>query len=230
MQYTTSKGTLHNVDARTLLALTPDASIDCVVTDPPYRTISGGNAPSPLHGYAASVLSRNDGRVFDHNAIEPGDYMPALFRVLKPGTHAYVMTNVLNLTATIDAARAAGFHFSNLLIWEKNNVNANRWYMKNTELTVFLQKKPAVPINDCGSKQIFKCDNPRNKSHPTEKPVALMSHYITNSTAPGGLVLDPFAGTGSTLLAASQAGRRFIGCEIDPVWYLAACGRLYNDQ
>lgn len=226
MQFNTRHGILHNANALNVLALTPSESIDCVVTDPPYRTISGGNAPSPLHGYASSVLSRNDGRVFDHNDINPWDYMGELWRVLKPGTHAYVMSNVLSLRTMLDAASVAGFSFSNLLIWEKNNANANRWYMKNTELTLFLHKKPSVPINNCGSKQIFKCDNPRNKSHPTEKPVALMRHYIENSTTPGGLVLDPFAGTGSTLLAAAEAGRRFIGCEIDPAYYLGACGRL----
>lgn len=226
MRFDTLMGTLHCDNALNVLATIPDASIDCVVTDPPYRTISGGNASTGRNGFPASVLSRNDGRVFDHNNIEPSQYMGELFRVLKPGTHAYIMTNVLMLTATIDAARAAGFHFSNLLIWEKNNANANRWYMKNTELTLFFQKSPAIKINNCGSKQIFKADNPRNKSHPTEKPVTLMRHYIENSTSPGQMVLDPFAGTGATLLAAAHGWRKFIGVEMDPQYYLAACGRL----
>lgn len=223
-----ASGILYNCDALALLAMLPDASIDCVVTDPPYRTIAGGNAPNERNGFPSSVLSRNDGKIFDHNTVRPGDYMPLLFRVLKPATHAYVMTNILNLTATIEAARAAGFHFSNLLIWEKNNANANRWYMKNTELTVFLHKKPAVSINNCGSKQIFKFDNPRNKRHPTEKPVELMRHYIENSTQPGQVVLDPFAGAGAAPLAAVLTGRRWIGIEIDPAWYLTACGRLWG--
>lgn len=230
MRFDTLTGSLHCDNALNVLATIPDEFFDCVVTDPPYRTISGGNAPTHLNGFRQSVLSRNDGKVFDHNNIDPSDYMPHLFRVLKRGTHAYVMTNVLMLTATIQAARNAGFHFSNLLIWEKNNANANRWYMKNTELTLFLQKPPAIKINNCGSKQIFRCDNPRNKSHPTEKPVALMRHYVENSTAPGGLILDPFAGTAATLLAASQAGRRFVGVEIDPAYYLAACGRLTTGE
>ena len=225
-----NSGILHNANALHVLALTPSESVDCVVTDPPYRTIAGGNAPNNVNGYPKSVLAPNDGKIFEHNAVQPSDYMTELFRVLKPGTHAYVMTNNLNLTQTIEAARAAGFHFSNLLIWEKNNANANRWYMKNTELTVFLQKKPAVPINNCGSKQIFKCDNPRNKTHPTQKPVELMRHYIENSTAPGQVVLDPFAGAGATLIGASLAGRRFIGVELDPAWYYAACGRLWGAQ
>ena len=226
MQFTTPNGTLYCADMLQLLSMLPPECIDCVVTDPPYRTISGGNAPSPLHGYAQSVLHRNDGKIFDHNDISARDYMPVLYRVLKPQTHAYIMTNVLSLTETIDAARAAGFHFSNLLIWEKNNANASRWYMKNTELTLFLHKKPAKPINDCGSKQIFRADNIRGKMHPTQKPVELMRHYITNSTAPGQWVLDPFSGCGSTLLAAAQDGRQFVGIECDPAYYLAACGRL----
>ncbi|NUM72783.1 site-specific DNA-methyltransferase [candidate division KSB1 bacterium] len=196
------------------------------MTDPPYRTISGGNAPTDRNGYPSSVLHRNDGKIFDHNEVKPQEWFPMLFNLLKPGGHAYVMTNNLNLELFLATARETGFLFSNLLIWEKNNVNANRWYMKNTELTLFLQKKPATQINNCGSKQIFKADNPRNKSHPTEKPVALMRHYIENSTAPGQVVFDPFAGTGSTLVAAQQSCRTWIGCEIDFNYYFNACERL----
>lgn len=227
MRFEINGGALYCGDTLELLPQFPAECIDCIVTDPPYRTISGGNAPNDRNGFPSSVLSRNDGKIFDHNDIKPAQYMPLLFRVLKPGTHAYIMSNVLMLTETIEAAKSAGFHFSNLLIWEKNNANTNRWYMKNTELTLFLQKPPAIKINNCGSKQIFKADNPRNKSHPTEKPVTLMRHYIENSTAPGGIVLDPFAGTGATLLAAGAGARRWIGIEKGWQFYLVACGRIW---
>lgn len=226
MHFNAPFGTLYNCNALQLMALMRSDSIDCVATDPPYRVISGGNAPTDKNGYSSSVLHRNDGKIFENNSVTPQKWFPEIFRILKPGGHAYVMTNVLNLESFVSTARAVGFLFSNLLIWEKNTANANRWYMKNTELTLFLQKKPAEQINNCGSKQIFKADNPRNKSHPTEKPVTLMRHYIENSTQPGQTVFDPFVGSGATLVAAQQCGRRWIGSEIDPAYYLAACGRL----
>ena len=232
MHFNTETGTLYLCDAMTLLSAMLPESVDCLVTDPPYRVISGGmRVSNTQNGYATSIVKGiENGKVFAHNEITPEEWLPECFRVLKPGTHSYVMTNALNLERMLTAARTAGFHFSNLLIWEKNNVNANRYYMKNTEMTLFFQKKPARTINNPGSKQIFKADNPRDKKHPTEKPVELMRHYIENSTNPGQIVLDPFVGSGSTAIAAHQAGRRWIACEIDPMYYLTTLGRLSGSE
>lgn len=225
-------GHLYHGDAIALLAALPDDSIDLVVTDPPYRVISGGNgASSGWHqGVNGSVLAANDGKIFKHNDIKIADYMPHLYRVLKPGSHCYVMINNLNLRDLLNVADEVGFGFHNLLRWDKNTVNANRWYMKDCEYTGFFYKKPAKSIIYPGSKQGYACKTLRgpDKLHPTQKPVELMAHYVTNSTQPGDLVLDPFAGAGSTLIAAAESGRRFIGCEIDPAYYIASMGRLQN--
>lgn len=228
MQFNTPSGTLYNAGAVELLQRFPADCFDCVVTDPPYRVISGGmRIDNEKNGYATSAVKGIEGgKIFEHNDTTPEEWLPALYRVLKPNSHAYIMTNNLNLERMLRVARLAGFHFSNLLIWEKNNVNANRYYMKNIELTLFFQKKPAKTINNPGSKQIFKFDNPRNKLHPTEKPVELMRHYIENSTLPGQVVLDPFAGSGSTAVAAAQARRQWVAIEKDPAYYLGAVGRL----
>lgn len=224
-------GHLYHGDAIALLAALPDNCIDLVVTDPPYRVISGGNsspASTANYGWKSSVLAANDGKIFDANKISFTDYMPHLYRVLKPGSHCYVMVNNLNLRDLLNVADAVGFGFHNLLRWDKNTVNANRWYMKDCEYTGFFYKKPAKSINYPGSKQGFTCKTLRgpDKLHPTQKPVELMAHYVTNSSDPGAVVLDPFAGAGSTLVAAAESGRRFIGCEIDPAYYIASMGRL----
>lgn len=62
--------------------------------------------------------------------------------------------------------------------------------------------------------------------HPTEKPVGLLTSLITSVTKPGDLILDPFAGSGSTLVAAKKAGRRFIGVELDDQYYQIAKRRV----
>lgn len=221
-------GQFYNTDAIGLMQRLSDGCIDLIATDPPYRTISGGNAPTDLNGFRQSVLERNDGKIFNHNNVSIVSYMQQFVRILKPGTHCYVMTNALNLREMLNIAQQVGFHLHNLLIWERNNANANRWYMKHVEYVLFLYKKPAKPINDCGSKQIFRCNNPRNKRHPTEKPVELMEHYVLNSSNPGDVVLDPFAGSGSTLVAAQQNNRRWIGCEIDPIFYYPTFARMMS--
>ena len=219
-------GYFYNLDAMHLMASLPSESIDCIVTDPPYRVIGGGKN-SPLgYGYRNSVLSENNGKIFQHNDTPASAYLPEFYRLLKSGSHCYVMTNVLNLRDMLNIAAECGFQLHNLLIWQKNTGTANRWYMKFAEYTLFLRKGPARTINNPGSSNVFAANNPRNKAHPTEKPVELMEHYITNSTQPGEIVFDPFAGSGATLIAAQQSGRQWIGCEIDPIYYYPTYCRL----
>jgi len=62
--------------------------------------------------------------------------------------------------------------------------------------------------------------------HPTEKPVALLTSLITSVTKPGDLILDPFAGSGSTLVAAKKTGRRFIGVELNDEYFEKAQRRI----
>lgn len=201
----------------------PDCSVDLIVTDPPYRTISGGQ-----HGHVSGILVKNDGKVFDYNTIQPEEWMPELYRVLKADRQCYIMTNLLNLERYLALARETGFKLHNLLIWEKNNVTPNGWYMKNCEYVLFLRKGRAVTINHVGSKTVHKFNNilGKNKRHPTEKPVDLMRFYIENSSAEGDIVFDPFMGSGTTGVAAKELNRDFIGCEIDTYYFNIACERI----
>ena len=222
-------GTLVLGDGIELMQSMPDSSVDMVFTDPPYRTISGGKNSAIGFGWRTSVLSENDGKIFKHNDVNCGDYLFEMFRVLKPGSHAYIMTNNLNLKEMLIESEIAGFGFHNLLVWRKNTCTANRWYMKEMELVLFLYKRPARKINNPGSKQIFESDNPREKIHPTQKPVDLISHYIENSSKRGDTVLDPFAGSGSTCVAAETLGRKWIGSEIDPEYFSVALENIGNN-
>ena len=83
-----------------------------------------------------------------------------------------------------------------------------------------LRKGCAKNINMLGSNTVLEYRNKLgNKLHPTEKPVALLKHLIENSSQPDEIVLDPFAGCGSTGLACKQTHRNFIGYEIDKKYY-----------
>lgn len=232
---TLSTGALYMGDAISLMATMPDNCVDMIFTDPPYRVISGGTEHSKARGQFrmfANDTKSGDGKIFQHNDCKIPDYLPQLFRLLKSGGHCYVMTNNLNLRELLNVGASVGFHFHNLLRWDKSNVTANRWYMKDCEYIVFFGKKPAKTINHPGSKQGFKVANLASAArlHPTEKPVDLIRHYIENSSAPGDLVLDPFAGSGSTALAAILTGRRWLSMELDPEYYLTAAMRLAGAQ
>lgn len=169
----------------------------------------------------------NRGKLFDHNDVDAKDWFPELYRVLKNDTHCYVMCNLLNLQNFMCISSQVGFKIHNLLVWQKNNATPNKWYMKNCEFTLFLYKGKSKYINDCGSKQVHSFNNVIGcKRHPTEKPVALMQYYIQNSSRENDIVLDPFMGCGSTGVACANAGRRFIGMELDAAYFEIAKQRV----
>lgn len=217
-------------DSTQILKSMDDESVDLIVTDPPYKTISGGSGPtSHMHRRPSGMLSKNDGKIFAHNEISFSQYIPDLFRVLRPYSHMYMIINFLNLEEAMAEIRLAGFGIHNLLVWEKNNCTPNRWYMKNIEYVIFARKGKAKAINNKGSKTSHRFNNVTSKTHPTEKPVDLMSHYILNSSGNMDLVFDPFMGTGSSGVAAVQCGRRFIGIEVDKTYFSVAESRILSE-
>jgi site-specific DNA-methyltransferase (adenine-specific) len=197
--------------------------VDLIVTDPAYRGIGGGK-PSPQG--PTGILASNDGRLFEHNDIDTHDYAALFYAVLKDPAHCYVMINNKNLESALTDFRLAGFHFHNLLAWDKITATPNNWYMKNFEPILFFRKGPAFPINNPSAKATLYHPNPRNKLHPTEKPETLMREMIQNSSRAGEVVLDPFMGSGATLEAAYKSNRQAIGTEIDEKYCRVAAERL----
>ena len=212
-------------DARLLLPLLPTGSVDMIVTDPPYKVISGGKR-SPKEVIRWGMLGKNDGKIFEHNDIRPSEYLPEFYRVLKEDADLYLMVNAPNLREFLNSADAAGFRLHNVLTWNKGTAIFNLYYMHDLEITLYLYKGRARKINLLGSKQSFHCPNPRHKKHPCEKPVHLMNQYILNSSQPGGVVLDPFMGSGPAAESCLLNGRQFIGMEIDPAYFKATEKRL----
>lgn len=200
---------------------------DAVVTDAPYRLTSGGRGSSG-DGSMAGIF---DPDVYDNSgdlmAIMNWNQMgPPIYRACKPDADAYFMANDKNLFLAQGAFQGAGFRLHNLLVWDKHAPTVNRWYMKHLEYTLYMWKGAARVIAEPGSKQLFKSPRPSSRVHATQKPVSLMAHYINNSTRPGDLVLDPFMGSGTTLIAAILTGRRAVGIEIDPDMFDVACARV----
>jgi DNA modification methylase len=217
-------------DARALLRTVPTGSVDLICTDPPYRTIGGGNSESgtPGHQRPSGMLASNNSKGgFEHNDIEFREYLHDLYRVLKDPGHIYLMVNFYNLKTAMVEMERHGFKLHNLLVARKQNATPNRWYMKNAEYVIFGRKGAAFPINDCGSMTCHDWTNPVGaKVHPTEKTVELMESYILNSSKPGDVVMDPFMGAGATGVAALKSGRRFIGFESYPEYFTTACKRM----
>ena len=231
---------LYNGNCLDFLDLLAEESVDLVVTDCPYHIVSGGCSTEHSHFEPGGMMNRrNDisdvnaheyvkqGKLFKHNDIEFSEWLPKVYRVLKPGTHCYVMINARNLKELQQAAEDAGFEFQQLIVWDKGNSTLNKWYMNAYELILMLKKGPARKINDLGTKNILYVPNViKCKRHPTEKPVGLMKILVKNSSEEGDTVLDPFMGVGSTGVACAELNRDFIGIEIDERYYNIAKERM----
>ena len=138
------------------------------------------------------------------------------------------------------AFKAAGFYLSGCCIWVKNALVLGRSpYQWRHEPCLFgwKQKGKHQWYGDRKQTTVWEYDKPRSsKDHPTMKPVQLMSYPIKNSTMTNGIVLDPFLGSGSTLIACCETDRVCRGIELDPKFvdcivkrYIEWAGGKYDD-
>ncbi len=214
---------IYNGNCLEIMQAIPNESVDLIVTDPPYRTTPRGRGQGQTTtsgGIFKSTLGKQ-GKMFDYNDIKPTEYLPEFYRVLKDGTHCYVMTNNKNLLDICNTAVGCGFKFIKCLIWDKGNKVMGTHYMSQFEYIVFLRKGKSKNINNCGTPDILYVPNKKMRSadgkniHNTEKPVPLMMILVENSSNVGDLVLDPFVGIGSTCIASKTLRRNFIGIDIE---------------
>ena len=223
-------GRLINGDAIEFMKTLENESVDLIVTDPPYKVTSRGNAGSS-GGMMQTKLSMQ-GKIFKHNDIKPIEYIPEFYRLLKDGSHCYIMTNHINLQEMLNTATECGFHFIKSLIWNKGNKIMGQFYMSQFEYILFFRKGKGKKINKCGTADILNVPNKKTKGkdgkniHDTEKPVELMKILIENSSQEGELVLDPFIGVGAVGIACKELNRDYIGIELDENYYNIACNRI----
>lgn len=218
--------TLYLGNAMDILAGLPEKA-DLLASDPPYKLTSGGRNAQVMGGIFASDRYDNSGKIMEYVPWE--DMATPLFAACADDADAYIMANDKNVFAAHAAFTGAGWRHHNLLVWDKVTPTRNRWYMKELEFTLYLWKGRAKTIRNPGSKQRHEIPRPDDKFHATEKPVAVMERYILNSTDPGQLVLDPFAGSASTLVAAMRHRRRAVGIELNARWFDLACERLHRE-
>ena len=221
---------IYNENCLDVFKTIPDESIDLIATDPPYPVMARGN-----NGNSGGMFLKKinmDGKVFEHNDINVSEYAPEFFRVLKDGSHLYVMTNHINLIEMLNTFTKVGFHFIKSLIWDKGNKIMGQFYMSQFEYILFFRKGFGKKINNCGTSDILSIPNDKTKAsdgsnyHDTEKPVELFKILIENSTQKGEVVMDPFMGIGGCGVACKQIGRSFIGCEIDKKYFDVAKNRI----
>jgi DNA modification methylase len=144
-------------------------------------------------------------------------------RVLQPGRAAYIWGGYANLANYPAVLKAVGLYFSQTIIWVKEHpVLTRKDFMGNHEWCFYTWREGAArqffgPNNATDVWSIKKV-NPQSMIHLTEKPVELATRALEYSSKRGENVLDLFGGSGSTLIAAEQAGRRAFLMELDPLY------------
>ena len=216
----------YNMDCMQGMKNIESNSVDLCVTDPPYKIVSGGATGHKTFLSSVPIDVVKSGKLFKYNEIQFNEWIPEIYRILKDGSHCYLMTNGRNIKDIWIEAEKAGFKFQNILVWKKNNATPNKYYMNCIEFILVFRKGKAKTINEPGTKNLIEINNVVNKLHPTQKPVDLMSIFIINSSNKNEIIIDPFAGSGSTLVAAQKLKRRYIGYEIDKKYFDIARKRL----
>lgn len=224
---------IFNEDSRVFLPKLPSESIDLVVTDPPYKVTKRGLGSNTSSGGMLRKDLTCKGKIFEHNDIKPNEYIPELYRVLKEGTHCYIMTNHINLVEILNTSIASGFKFVKTLIWDKVNKIMGQFYMSQFEYIILLRKGKARRINNCGTSDIIQVANKKTKGsdgqnlHDTEKPARLMEILVENSSNENEVILDPFMGIGNLIKACKKLKRNVIGNELDAT-YWNICNDILN--
>lgn len=215
---------LFNTDCLKHLWQLPPDSIDCIITDPPF----GIDYDKTKAGVTWDEVYEDTYEGIFEELLPP--VLNQLARVLKQDGHFYIMYPMLYHHQIFTLAKAAGLSPQPFpLIWDKGFNYANqRYYTLDYEPILFGGKTGRRSLNT-PARCLIK-DHPRiqpaNKIHPVERPVSLFRYFIEQSTLPGETILDPFCGSGATLVAAQQTKRRAIGYEKSERWFLVARERL----
>ncbi|MEO1324461.1 MAG: DNA methyltransferase [Pseudomonadota bacterium] len=211
----------------TYRALLGDTLVDAVFTDPPYNVpISGhvcglGSVQHDEFVMASGEMSEAEFRDFLETAItRAGD-------VTKPGGIGYFCMDWRHVEDVIVAGKLCFGDLLNLCVWNKNVGGMGSFYRSKHELIPVFKRAGAphrnnIQLGKHGRNRTNVWDYPSVvtrrddlKLHPTVKPVAMVADAIKDVTRRGETVLDPFAGSGTTLLAAEQTGRRAVCIELD---------------
>ena len=204
----------------------PDMSVDLVLTDPPYKLTPGGRKGTILP--IKNTPFSKSGECFINKTPCFNDWIPEIYRVLKPSSYAFIMTNDRNLKTIWDLCEKNNLVFCEILIMSKDTAVASCYFYKSCEFVLMVRKGKYRKLEKFGTKTIFNVKMPKgkNKNHPTEKPIELIEKIILATTKTGDCVIDPFMGSGSTGVACINTGRRFIGMELDAGYFETAKSRI----
>ena len=238
--------TLYHGEACDVLASLPEASADVMLTDPPYssggmfRSDRAADPASKYRGWSQNADGSSRKPTAEYGTFG-GDNLDQwawirwvsgwsreTLRLIRRGGSAFTFTDWRQLPASTDAAQFGGWVWRGILVWDKGVARPAKGTFRNhIEYVVWSTNGPLDRTDAYPSALIQVPTVPSSaREHVTQKPVDLLRHLLAVVPGDSLTVLDPFAGSGSTLVAAKQLGHRSIGVELDERYCEIAAKRL----
>ena len=244
--------TLYLGDCRDVLQTLADESVDIVLTDPPY---GHNNNDGDFIAKWETILGVAPSRI-DNSATRPilNDGMDDMKAVVDAAlTHAARLLRHDSCCCCCcccggggpkptfawlaNRMDTGGLSFFHAVVWDKGGLGIGWRYRRNYEMVMIAHRKGGrlkweTDRKDAITANVVRIGKiiPQIEDHPTPKPVALFDHFLSLHGKPGDIVLDPFMGHAPVGVAAVSAGMRYIGIELDPCHFAAACRRIENAQ
>ncbi len=217
-----------------------DDIIDLILTDPPYNLgLFMKNRETNLgalrsNHFAASKWDHVEQKEWEKNM---NSFFKESARVLKNNGAVLIFVSLIKVETIINLAQKNGFYYKTTGIWHKKNPmprNMNLHFVNSTEAWIyFINKGKTGKFNNKGKvvhdfyeSSVIGVKEKKHGKHPTQKPVALMEHFVELLSDKEDMILDPFMGSGSTGVAVLNKDRKFYGIELDPSYFKIATDRV----
>ena len=208
-------------------------SVDLILTDPPYEI-------SRPTGFIASKGEKTIERFkmsyefgeWDERSTNLAPFVAEFYRILRPGGTMIMFYDLWKITVLSEIMKTAKFKQLRFLEWVKTNpvpINSKLNYLTNSrEIALSGVKRSKPTFNSKYDNGIYRHPiyHGKDRFHPTQKSLPLFEELIEKHSSEGHLVLDCFAGSATTALAARNTGRNFIGCEMNEEYYNKSKERL----
>ena len=197
---------------------------DCLLTDPPYY--SGGFQEA---GKKSGSIGTRGTEMIANDTLSTRGYIALIKQVLCVTDPAivYIFTDWRMWVNLFDCVESSGFGVRNMIVWDKGTPGMGRGWRSQHELIMCGTKVSQAFDPHKAQGNVIQCARTGNVNHPTEKNAELLGK-ILDVTDMANTILDPFLGSGTTMIACENLGRKCRGCEIDP-GYIGVILQRYKD-